>query len=81
MDIKAPNAIFAILTLAIKILAEHRAFQAVILSSISETDQKLVSLTQAVNAKVKEEEDLVRALVLQFAEIDITDFLNGTFEV
>lgn len=85
MTIKFPNAVFATLTLTIEMAAKQRAFHAYILKAmfVNEGDDPEIykSILADVNQLAKEEEKLIRAVVLQFAEVDHTDLLNGTFEV
>lgn len=85
MKIKAPNAIFATLSLTIEMASKQRAFHNLIAKSLfakedgDESDYK--QFLEAVNTTAKEEASLIRASLLQYAEIDIHDFLNGNFEL
>lgn len=85
MKIKVPNAIFAILTLTIEMAAKQRAFHNLIAKSLFVTDDGDESaykqFLEAVNQQAKEESALLRASLLEFAEIDIQDFLNGSFDL
>ncbi|WP_179415396.1 hypothetical protein HDF19_10080 [Mucilaginibacter sp. E4BP6] len=81
MKIKASQAAFATLTLVMEMAAKQRVFHNVLLKSISDTDLKYNELLEQINEEAKVESDLIRAVVLQFSEIDETDLLNGFFDI
>ena len=81
MKLKVSNAIFAILDLTMEMSAKQKAFHEAMLSTLCETDDKYDEVLKAINQRTADNLDLLRAKLVQYAEIDIDDFLNGTFEI
>jgi hypothetical protein len=61
--------------------AKQKAFHEFMMSSLCEEDGEYEEILKAVSQKSADNLDLIRAKIFQYAEIDITDLLNGSFEI
>jgi hypothetical protein len=82
MKMTVANGVFATLTLTMEMAAKQRAFHTTMINYFSHGDDEIYQQAlKALKTQVNTEMELIRAALVQFAEIDSTDLLNGTFEI